>query len=290
MARAHPEVAYTYTTVGSASGSGAVDDAQRLRAPRCRSTSASISQDAFGQHAAPRARAGRRRDGVHVRGQRLRRRAESRCSSSCRGRTPTTLDAARRADRRLGARRRRARSTSACRPRPEARARRRSSIAALAGSLGVTVGAGRAVAAPRVRRRRRRRLGRSDRRDARRHVRLAPEARENAADLGAAAARRAPARRRRADDRAARPGRDDHAEASGRRRSTTSIASRVVTVEANIAGRVASANVIARRHDSASNGVQLPPGYAHHAGRRDRGSERGVRAACFIGARRRGAC
>jgi HAE1 family hydrophobic/amphiphilic exporter-1 len=32
--RTHPEVAYTYTTVGSASGTGAVDAAKRVRAPQ----------------------------------------------------------------------------------------------------------------------------------------------------------------------------------------------------------------------------------------------------------------
>ena len=162
----------------------------------------------------------------------------------------------------------------------EAGVQRASSIAALAGSLGVSRRPARAVAAPCVRRRRRRRLGRSDGRDRatctcgsrRRRAR-------SAADLGAAAAGgaapTAPTARR---DDAARPGRDDHARASGRRRSITLSASRVVTVGANIAG----ASVGRRDAATSWRGVDEDAAAAGlHASRRAarREPERGVRAA-----------
>ena len=149
----------------------------------------------------------------------------------------------------------------------------------LAGSLGVTVGAGRAVAAAGVRRDRRRRLGRSVGRDARRDRAAGPRGararRPTCEQLplrGAGAARRPPstlplgqvatirAGHRAGADRPprSREGRDR----AGERRRARSLTR-------------SSQDINAQR----SRSVQLPPGYAITQGGEARGPGRGVQAA-----------
>ena len=70
MARAHPEVAYTYTTVGSASGSGSVDNGTMYVRLEPQGASATSSQEELGQ-ALRRELAHRRRDRVSCCSRRL---------------------------------------------------------------------------------------------------------------------------------------------------------------------------------------------------------------------------
>ena len=67
-----------------------------------------------------------------------------------------------------------------------------------------------------------------------------------------------------ADGRPARPGRDDHARATGRRRSTTSIAAASITVGANIEG--SHRQRVARRRRARSRRCSLPAGLRVRAG------------------------
>ena len=137
MVRAHPEVAYTYTTVGSASGSGAVD-AARSTCDSCRSTSARSARRRSAAICA-RSSAHRRRDGVHVRGGRLRRQPEAAAAPAAGSRREHARRSSpiRSRDRAHAARRGRRRSLDA---RAEAGARASTSIADSPATLGVSLG------------------------------------------------------------------------------------------------------------------------------------------------------
>ena len=191
------------------------------------------------------------------------------------------------APRRPGARRRRGRCpapwTSGSRRAARSRSSTSASIAALAGSLGVRVGDVAQALRPAF-------AGvdagdwvdpTGKTRDV--TVRLAPEAAHARRRPRVAAARRAgragPARRRCRSARSPRSGRR-----SARRASTTSIASASSPCRPTPrAGRSRKSSATSRRSIDA---LPLPPGYVDHAGRPDRGAERGVHAHLH-GARRR---
>ena len=123
IARRHKEVAYTYTTVGSSSGSGAVDAATVYvrMVPKTRPTD---QPGHLRTAAAQRAESSRRSDRVHVRRRRTRWQSEGLATPASRtGRQhPRTVG---RADRRLGARRTRRGGRRALVARTEAGVQRR---------------------------------------------------------------------------------------------------------------------------------------------------------------------
>ena len=180
----HPEVAYTYTTVGSSDRLGRGGQRARSTCGSCRRTSARISQDALGAAccATRCARVGGATAYTFASADSAARRSS--CSSSCRVRTrPCSTQLAEQIAT-IGARRRRARWTSGCRRAGRSPSSTCEVNRGLAGTLGVSLASSRSRCASRSPASTRARGSIPTGISRYVHVRLAPEARENAADLG----------------------------------------------------------------------------------------------------------
>ena len=270
IARAHPEVTYTYTTLGS-SATGGVDEgniyvrtvpkdkrsksveelAEELRQETKHVAGATVSVFTIGLRRrvqadpAPASRPGRRRaraGGRHGAG-RSRRRFRARWTSGCR---------------------RRARSPSSRSISIAASPARSASPWGRSRSRCVRRSPASTPATGSIRRARSRKVT----------IRLTPESRQRASDLmNLPMVVHGPERR--AVDDAARPGRDDPRRALARRSSIISNREPVVTVELNTAGR--AAGDVTDGHPGASGEDAIPGRRALHDRRRRRVAGRGVR-------------